>query len=530
MTATALRIGFTSIYSWRPHVEHLTFLARLAEKAGHETHFLTCDADLPTCYTRELRGRPGWQECLQCRAGGIRSYTGRRVASIGKLLAGAGELPPVPIEWAQSSASTLGRFESDADYASAAFGERTRQLHPAVQASHAAARRWIERARLDAVCVFNGRMDATRGIFEAAKSLGVRVISVERTWFGDGLQLYPQENCLGLQSVHRLMREWRDRPLTRAQAVRAASYGARRFLRRNDKEWRAYNVGAQAAEWPAAGHGKRRILLVPSSRNEVWGHPDWVSAWGDTIAAYDALIDHVRLAPDELVLRCHPNWGERIGLAGGEMSERHYAEWAAARGIRTIGSRDPASTLGLIEQCDAIVVANGSAALEAGLLGKQVIATAPSIYAEAGLRDDASSPAALCSLRLHAELPDDERRAAQKRLPRQTLRFAYTMVHRVPQYVDAVKAEATTRFRYDFDADPTRFIELLRSGVLRADDEGCAPDTSEEDEVLARIAARDWQGLLDALEPDPAERRPLRRRFPFQPLDAIRQHMPVGDR
>jgi hypothetical protein len=330
--------------------------------------------------------------------------------------------------------------------------------------------------------------------------------------------------------VHRLVREWRERPLTRRQAVRAASYGARRFLRRNDKEWRAYNVDAQTRSWPIASEGKRRILLVPSSRNEVWGHPDWVSPWGDALAAYDALIDHLRLAPDELLLRCHPNWGERIGEAGGEMSERHYADWAARRGIRTIASRDATSTLGLIEQCDAIVVANGSAALEAGLLGKQVIATAPSIYQEAGFRDDATSPAALRGLRLHADLPDAERTAAQRRLPRQTLRFAYTMVHRVPQYTEAVKAEATTRFRYDFGADPARFVELLRTGVLRADDETAAADTSEEDAMLARIAARDWQGLLDALEPDAAERRPLKRRFPFQPLDAIRELMPVGDR
>jgi hypothetical protein len=104
------------------------------------------------------------------------------------------------------------------------------------------------------------------------------------------------------------------------------------------------------------------------------------------------------------------------------------------------------------------------------------------------------------------------------------------MVHRVPQYVDAVEAETTTRFRYDFDADPKRFIELLKSGMLRPDDEAFAADSAGEDEVLARIAVRDWQGLLDALEPDARRRQPLRRRFPFQPLDAIRQWMPVGDR
>ncbi|NDZ13437.1 hypothetical protein [Variovorax sp. WS11] len=530
MTPGTMRIGFTSIYSWRPHVEHLAFLARMVEKAGHEAHFLTCDADLDNCYTRELRSRPAWQECLQCRVGGIRSYTARNVSSIGQMMkVSAADMQPAPIEWARSSASTLGRFESDTDYASAEFQSRVERLYPTVQTSYVAARRWIESRQLDAVCVFNGRMDATRAIFEAAKSLGVRVVSVERTWFGDGLQLYPDEHCLGLQSLHRLMREWRDRPLTHAQAIRAASYAARRFLRLNQKEWRAYNVDAKIGTWPIAG-ARRRVLLIPSSRNEVWGHPDWASAWGDALVAYDAIIERLQLAPEDLVLRCHPNWGERIGVAGGEKSERHYSQWALQRGIHTIASRDSASTLGLMEQCDALVVANGSAVLEAGMLGKQVIAVAPSFFNDAGIRDDATSPAALQTLRMHADLSEPERHAEQRRLQRQTLRFAYTMVHRVPQYTEAVKADATTRFRYDFDADPKRFIELLRSGVLRADDETHASDAHDEDGVLARVTARDWQGLLDALEPHELALQPLNRRFPFQPLDAIRQRMPVGDR
>lgn len=529
-TPSTMRIGFASIYSWRPHVEHLAFLARMAERAGHEAHFLTCDADFNTCYARELRGRPGWQECMQCRLGGIRSYVTRNVSSIGSLAKeGAADASPASIEWARSSASTLGRFESDKDYESADFQSRVARLLPTVQASYTAARRWIESQRLDAVCIFNGRMDATRATFEAAKSLGVRVISVERTWFGDGLQLYPDEHCLGLQSVHRLMREWRDQPLTHAQAIRAASYAARRFLRLNQKEWRAYNVDAKTGAWPVQG-GRRRVLLIPSSRNEVWGHADWTSPWGDALVAYDALIEQLELKPQDLLLRCHPNWGERIGLAGGELSERHYSEWAERRGIHTIASRDPTSTLGLMEQCDAVVIANGSAVLEAGMLGKQVIAVAPSFFNEAGIHDDATSPAALQELRMHADLPDGERRAKQARLQRQTLRFAYTMVDRLPQYTEAVKADATTRFRYDFEADPKRFIDLIRSGVLLANDDTHAPDAYAEAAVLARVAERDWHGLLDEIEPHVLSLQPLKRRFLFQPIDAIRRSMPVGDR
>jgi hypothetical protein len=93
-----------------------------------------------------------------------------------------------------------------------------------------------------------------------------------------------------------------------------------------------------------------------------------------------------------------------------------------------------------------------------------------------------------------------------------------------------VRAETTTRFKYDLSADPQRFVDLLRSGELRADDEDYAIDTREEDDVLQRIARRDWQGVLDSLEPDARAYEAVRRRLMFRPIDTIRQRMPVGDR
>ncbi len=523
----SLRIGFATIYSWRPHVEQAYFLARMVERAGHEAFFLTCDADLPTCYTRLMRDRPAWKECLQCRAGGLRSYTKRNVTSIGE--SASHDATPARPDWGHSSASTLGRFESDAEYASPAFEGLVARLQPAVQLSYQAARAWIHNQRLDAVCVFNGRMDATRAILEAAKALNVRVLSLERPWFSDGLQLYPEETCLGLDSVHRLIAQWRDRPLTEAQAMQAASHVARRFLGRNDKEWRAYNVGAAATDWPVR-ESRRKVLLLPGSRNEVWGHPAWASGWPEPLAAYDALIDHLRLTPQDLLLRCHPNWGEKIGNQGGEHAERYYTSWAARRGVYAIRSADRTSTLRLIEQCDAIVVANGSAALEAGILGKQVIATAPSIYQEAGFRDAIVMPEQLPSLRLHADSDAAEVAARREVIPHLALRFAYAMAHRVPQYTRFVRAEATTRFKYDMSADPQRFVDLLRSGELRADDEEFASDELAENLVLAYIARRDWQGLVDAAKPDMRAYEPVRRRAHFRFIDIVRQWSPIGDR
>ncbi len=525
-----MRIGFSSIYAWRPHVEHLHYLAGLAREAGHEVSFLTCDADLDTCYTKELRPeRSHAMHCARCRIGGLRSFESRGVHSIGRLADDRVALPGQASEWSRSSASTLGRFESDADFASDSFQALAQRLDGPTRRSHGAALRWIERERLDALCLFNGRMDATRGVLEAAQTAGVPFVSVERTWFGDGLQLLPGENCLGLRSVDAMMRGWRDRPLTRTQALKAASHVASRFLRRNGKEWRAYNLSAKSTDWPVA-RAMRRVLLVPGSRNEVWGHPDWRTQWPEHTVAFDALMDHLGLAPDDVVLRCHPNWGERIGAADGSKAERYYSEWAARRGIHCIASTDPTSTLGLIERSDAIVVCGGSAALEAGVLGKQVIAVAPSVYQQAGFQSDADSPEALRQLKLHAALDDATRARHAEHIARQTLRFAHTMVYRVPQFVDQVRCISTTHYEYREGADPMRFPELLRSGVLQADDADHASDTAGEDEVLALIAARDWNTLLEAAPgPVAAPRRTVQRRWLLRPIDRLRDALPRGD-
>lgn len=526
-----MRVGFATIYSWRPHVEHLYFLATLARKAGHQAFFLACDGDLPTCYTRELRDKPAWRECLECRIGGIRSYTSRNVSAIRQYSSASPQKVAVPPEWAHSSASTLGRFESDADYSGSDFATLADRLYPTIQLTYDSACAWIRETKLDAICVFNARIDATRAIFEAAKALGIHVVSLERTWFGDGLQLLPGENCLGLRSLHALVEEWRERPLTRAQGMRAAAHVARRFLRTNVSEWRAYNTNARIVPWPITA-AKRRILLIPSSRNEVWGHPDWASAWSDPTEAYDALIARFGLDRTDVLLRCHPNWGELVGKRDGALPEKHYADWARRRDVLCIPSKDTTSTLGLIEECDAVVVAHGSAALDAGILGKQVIGTALSQYQQAGFRDPARNATELSSLRLNIDLPAQDREQLEREVARRALRFCYTIAYRMAQYTRFVKADATTRFRYDFGADAGRFIDLLRGGPLSADDATWAADPSGEDEVLELIRQRRW----DALQPDSAgvstdtTLRTLQRRLLLRPIDRIRRRKPLGDR
>lgn len=523
-----MRIGFASIYSWRPHVEHLHYLASLVKDEGHEVAFLTCDADLSTCYTRELRDiRPGWQECLLCRAGGVRSYEADNVFSIGLLSRSIASLPDESRAWGVSSASTLGRFESEDDYASSAFIELADKLKPAVDKAYIAAHNWIKQQRLDAIVVFNGRMDATRAIFEAAKSQEIPVATIERTWFGDGIQILPEENCLGLESVDRLVEAWASKSLTYSQAIKAASYIASRFLRRNQNEWRAYNMNAKKEPWPVSG--KRKVLLIPGSINEIWGHPQWEGSWRHPLDAYDALIDHLKLESVDLVLRAHPNWGEKIGKVDGRKAEAVYAQWAKLRGIHMISSSESISTLGLIEQADVVVVASGSAALEAGALGKQVIGVAGANYQKAGIREEACTLSQLKAIKLRVDLSEQEQELLAASVRQNTLRFAYTVTHRIPQYVDYVRCVSPTKYLYKSGASGARLVDMLVSGELLPDDADFSESNFSELKVLNLMRNGRWIDLIRDSE-NLENCKPIRRRFPYLGMDKIRAILRHGDR
>jgi hypothetical protein len=514
-----MRVGFASVFAFRPHVEHLYYLSRLVQEAGHDVRMLTCDAQLPYCYARALKHSAAAVECPKCIAGGLRSYSAR----VASLPAARGSVGDLARAWADSSACTVLRIEAAQDRLTAEFIALRERLAGGAQRAFDSARRWIEAQRLGALICFNGRMEATRGICEAACAAGVPFLTVERTWFGDGLQFAVNDNVLDLSQLDRLNAEYRDVPLTQGQARRIAQLLAARLLRRNDKEWRAYNRNAAAAVWPATAGGGPRVLIAPSSRNEVEGHPHWTHGWPQLTDGIDAVLDAVGATSGNTVLRCHPNWGERIGRRSGKLSERYYSAWARHRGVHLIGSAEPASTFELIQQADLVVVTGGSAAFEASCLGKPVISLTPSTYRTAAIAAHVTSAAELPLAR--TTLLADPLRV------RRGLRYGYTHTYRFSQYVDFVRAVTTTRYRYFDGADPHRLESMLRTARVEADDPTVAPDATGEDEVLALVESRQWQQLIDR-SPPMRERGAIRisRRPGLRWIDGLRERFPTGDR
>jgi hypothetical protein len=520
-----MRIGFTSIYSYRPHVEHVFYLAQLARKDGHEPYFLTCNSGLSSCYTRELRpDAPRIIECTKCAAGGLGSYPAGPYSSIRQLLDPGSPIPQEATAWGESSVCTMLRTELPSDKDTVEFAGLKQRLGRAVGEAFNATCVWIERHRLEALVFFNGRKDATRAVLEAAKHMGIPFLSVERTWFGDGLMLIPQDNCLGLEELDRLHRQFRQFPLSEVQARRTARLLASRFLRKNTLEWRAYNMNAVAADWPA-GQAGLKLLFLPSSRSETDGHAHGDCAWSANPASgFDALLRELGASGENCVLRCHPGWGERVGRADGHYSEDMYSSWARTNGVRCIGSSERASSQDLMRQADAIVVNGSTAGFEAGVLGKPVIGLSPSYYNDAGFQLRFYAPEDRRNL-------DDLRTQDPRRIARMTLRAAHTLHYRFYQYMNAVRSFSTTRYTYDMSASSEKFVSALRSGHLSADDPTTTDDERAEDEVLDLILSERWD-VLWAYTGDGANanaRSPLKRRLWLRPVDAIRETQPRGD-
>lgn len=517
-----MRVGLVNIFSFRPHVEQLFFLSKILQDSGHQVFYLTCDAAAENCYPRAIKGSSKLKECAKCMLGGVRSYTGHSVTAIKG--AAASELPVgVLDELALSSSCTLTRTEAESEWDEPEVVQVRQSLYVPISRTYTSAKRWIEENALEGVICFNGRMDLTRAVTYACEQSNVPFITHERPWFSQGLHLAPNANCLSLKALGNMVAAFDDRPLTLTQARIAGKLVGERFLQRNSLEWRLYNKNPEPAPWPLDAPGPR-VLVLPSSKNEFAGHAEWKSAWTDNTQALDDFFEAFGIAPEQVVVRCHPNWSEKIGQVGGERSLTLYREWAKRQSIYCISSEQKANTYDLIQQADIVVLNGGSSAVEAGVCGKQVICLGPSTYARAGFVRAFADKAAMYEARARVDLDPEQ-------VIRKTLRFLYVRSHRHPQFVDFVRPIETTRYTYYQGADASRVIEMFRTGELAADDPGHAADESEESVIVELLKNKSWGRLADHVIPSPElPVLEIKRRPAFCWVDGVRAKLPRGDR
>jgi hypothetical protein len=453
--------------------------------------------------------------------GGIRTFPIARVSSIDARLR-------TPLDrsrlWKLVVSSVAVRYRTESlDYlATSQFRAAVEQLAGPVETAYANAVRWIERRGLEAVVLFNGRMDVLAGMVAACEDLGVPYISIERPWLAHGIYMIPNGNVIALRDMDIMCTAFRDRPLLEHQAGHAGAIAVQNFLGRNRLLWRVYNTEPDRASWPLC-HPGERVLVLPSSRNETEGHPDWECPWGEFTAAFDHLFERLGIVPGQCVLRCHPNWSEKIGTFTGRRSEEHYTNWCRRRGIYLIPAVSKDSTYDLIAAADLVVVNGSSTGIEAALRGKRVILVGHSPYQQAGLSSTITTPTEMAAFSLPAE-------HSPQTVVIRALRFLYCAASRFPQYVAFVRAISNTRCEYFSGADPERVIKMIRTGTVQPDDPEVAEDDHHERGVAERLLGGDWQSLLPSVaEPPPGVVLEIRRRPGLRWIDDLRDLMPRGD-
>jgi hypothetical protein len=467
-------------------------------------------------------------ECSKCRIGGVRSFTSNNVTSISDYKYQDQVLDSEVLEeLTLSSSCTLTRTESEEEWNHKDVVEVREKLYTPVDKVFNAANKWIQENQLDAVICFNGRMDLTRAVTYACEAQKIPFLTHERTWFGDGLLLTPNANCLSIKALDDLVNKYDSLPLTSEQALYAANLIAIRFLGLNKLEWRVYNQNPESISWPTSSK-KEKILVLPSSKNEFAGHPEWQSSWVDNTKAVDDYLEVFGYSSDQVVVRCHPNWAENIGQVEGNRSLSLYKNWCKDKDIFCISSEEKANTYDLIKQADIVILNGGSSAVEAGVCGKQVVCLGPSTYQSASFVNCYKSKQAMKLAVNKPSLPFDE-------IVRHTLRFVYLRAKRHPQFTDYVKAIETTQYEYVEGADANRLLEIFQTGSLRADDETFADTNEFENKLIEILKHQDWQALVDQIS-DQQEYKVgsgnlnINRKFHYRWIDGVRALFPRGDR
>ena len=486
---------------------------------------MECPGSLNACYSK-LNSAGAIARCMSCRIGRASTYGNSEVIAISSQLPsetlGANEIN----EGLISSAVTLHREEVESNYfTSKNLTDSIDQMSVNYLRTYHSVLDFIEKKNLASLVVFNGRIDMTRAAIEAAAHANINFITHERTFMGHGIQMHVNENILGLRDRIAFNERFDQESLNAHQARLAGSEIAKRFLGTNFLEWRVYNAGSpNLSGWPT-NTTREKILIIPSSRSETGSHKDWETPWDLSIDGLDLLLKAVGANKDQVVVRFHPNWIQKVGKSIGTSSRKLYKKWCETNGYHYIDSHEKVSTMGLIADCDVAVLNGGSAAIEAGALGKKVISLGPSAYKGSGFCKFIETIESI------EKFSGFDNWMPKEQIIRGTLRYVYTALARFPQYFNDVRALTTTNHIAFEGADPSRLESIIKAGRLLPDDISVGV-ASEENHVIDLISDHSWQRLVD-LEPkfQDSNRTQLdiKKKFPYNYLDKVRQNFKRGD-
>lgn len=514
-----MKIGFAMLYPYRGSIHNMIFLSKLFEKQGHQNFFLKCNASVPYCYNRLIKGTGKIVECTKCFIGGVNTFPVKNITSINRKLR-ADLSDGLKFEIVASSSYSLHRIETDDDCNTKEVLDTQDKLKPLAEITYANALKWIEDNNLELVFIFNGRLDMPRAVLKACEFKKIPYITFEAAYPGIALEV--NDDCRSLKTLHQVIREYIEKPLTRVQANFSGQIAAK-MLRKKNFVWRLYNTNPIATTWPI--ENSKKILIVPSSNHEFKGVAAWTPEWSHPLEGIEAVLSKLGAKPRDCVIRCHPNWSENIGASlDGAKSEYVYTEWANKNGAFIIPSSDKRNTNDLIAEADYVIVQYGTAGIEGGLLGKKVIGLSPSWYSTSGFTAQVHGVRDLDNLSFFEGFDTEE-------VVRRSLRFLYAFHKRFAQYTNYVQPISIYENVYYAGADISRILDSLKRNHFAADDSEVAYDSVGESEAVNDFMLGNYDRFLDWKEDHGEEVSTyIKRKFGYRWIDGARNLFKAGDK
>lgn len=243
----------------------------------------------------------------------------------------------------------------------------------AAQRSFRLTRRLLAEQRPADVLVFNGRFACAKGIAEAARLGGARVLYHEVGATPDRYYL-ADRTTHSASNARAMLREAWDRAGEDRETVAATFFapgrGGARLLEQRHANPQRPGVALATA-------GRRRVVYYASSIDEFAAVDDGLGdgVFASQRAAVEWLVAWVRSRPDtELVIRVHPRMRR--------LSPRERAWWQSLAGdnVTTLPAEHPADSYALAASADRVVVYHSSLAPEATWLGKVAILVGDASY------------------------------------------------------------------------------------------------------------------------------------------------------
>jgi hypothetical protein len=451
-----MKIGFLNIVPWKGHDSHVKFLMECAKRNNHTVHYISCGGGRKHCYQKLVNHRPF--ECLHCiiknrvtafssnhhvtykikaqhLVGGVActKFSASVISSVGSSLRKERD------DWIDSTNDNeldlLQSTERDYNNLTAEFV------------------RGMSEQKYDFLFIFNGRFHDVAAAIKAAQKLNIPFATHERAWFGRGLQINLNSDCLSLKYGHHDKNvNYSDQDLKNAKDLIE-----RRINNGIIGEWKVYNQSRSSldAQFVPANY-KGKYLVIPSSRSEFLGHSDFKLSDENSLVTLDKFLEFYNINAQEVIVRGHPAWTSKIGHKELSESAQEYRSWCVDNGATFIESDDSSvSTYELMLVSKLGIFNGGSAVIEAVHLRLPCVALSKAHYISGSFVTDLSVAKGSWPATLPREVKESDLFDLYK-----YVHFRYR--HQVT-FFNHVFANSSTKYSYNIDQSCLREFESIVS-------------------------------------------------------------------